>query len=842
MRLECLLNVLTWASWFMISSVARELSSGRMLRIMHDVCMVDHASCNSRSDDHETFVSRSKLKGDATVRKTYKGVSAFITARHGENGAYKDWTNYEHWAEACALYAELVTLYAHEVKSRIRNQQHNLTSTRLAYIVLPQIRAAKRNCGLEDSHGIQGLRARGGKYSEVFIALARAAVLPLQQAGVSISSTQNRKDRPHILLCDDVQPRKRNPALEVVCFDSIVEIGPALASHGVIPLDKQSAQADMPKFHHLVGVKLLGMAGDPAISWSLSPLKRVVTLLTRRHGPVWVNREYVKSEIRNAVNQANAKNGRNIYLFKDAGFAEDIGLEKQGGCYRIREQLLLWATSWLMIAPHGAHESNVIFMSKSSGGLVEGLACGHQSDTFTGLARFAQVPYHDAHELDNGDRHGCGTNQGRKYLDKARAINFNHDTMLSVVKSVLSLNTSPLPRNVSTGPKEGLLISKNAASSATTNASTEILAEYSKHFSARRGLLATSGALNIVETLSKTSLTPKNMQSVHKSPQAVKAGNKNKANNDKFSTISIPTEPKQNTKPFSMNNDNSKLAFNSTSRVVNLVHIPKTGGSSAALLIKYVLDVHHPTSISSVNAACATRKGSIKRDEFCAKSPKEALALPPADKCYLLASCGLSHTPSMVLLGTSGVNNIVLLRNPVSRQLSGYFHGLPHSQKTCGHSPRSHQNCETLQAHFLSPYYDNAQTRMLGQGTYPYGSSRSPLTKSDDTAAINNLGRFNVIGIYENFQISMALILEVLLGAFPKKLEDVTRKVTKSRKSCDKGAGGWEVRLTLGFCTKLVFVVIIPTCVSILPGENVPQGCPSEQKCCVCTYERCVSW
>ena len=806
MRLECFLNVLAWTSWLMMSSVARELSSERMLRIMHDVCMVDHAGCNSRSDDHETFVSRSKLKGDTTVRKTFRGVSAFITARHGGNGAHKDWTNYEHWAEACALYAELVTLYAHEVKSRIRNRQHNLTSTRLAYIVLPQIRAARRNCGLEDSHGIQGLRARGGKYSEVFIALARAAVLPLQQAGVTISSTQNLKDRPHMLLCDDVQPRKRNLELEVVCFDAIVEIGPALASHGVmlIPQDKQSAQLDMPNFHHLVGVTLLGMAGDPAISWSSSPAKRVVTLLTRRHGPIWTNREYVKSELRNAVNQANAVNGRNAYIFKDAGFAEDIGLEKHGGCYRIREQLLLWATSWLMIAPHGAHESNVMFMSRSSGGLVEGLACGHQSDTFAGLAKFAQVPYHDAHELDNGDRHGCGNNQGRKYLDKARAINFNHDTMLSVVKSLLSIGTSPLPRNVSMGHKKVLLITKNAALNATMNASIEIFAELSKRSSPRyrsRSLLATAGALNIYKTFSNTSLIPKNMQ--NKGSQPLNAGIKNKANNYNFSMISIHTKPKQNTTPFSTNNDNSKskLAFKAPSRVVNLIHIPKTGGSSAALLIKSVLKIYHPKS-NSVEAACATRRGSIKKDEFCAKSPKEALALPPADECYLFASCGLSHTPSMVLLQTPGVVNIVLLRSPVLRQLSGYFHGYPHSQKTCGHSPRSHQDCETLQAHFLSPYYDNAQTRMLGQGTYPYGSARIPLTKSDDAAAINNLGRFNVIGIYESFQISMALILDALLGAFPKKLEDVTRKVTKSRKSCDKGAGGWEVRLALGFCTK----------------------------------------
>jgi len=765
MRLTCLPNVLTSVLWFMIPSLAREPPSGRMLRIMHDVCMVDHAGCNSRSDDHETFVSRFKLKGDITVRKSFKGVAAFITARHGGNGAYKDWTNYEHWAEACALYAELVTSYAHEVKFRLHSQQQNHSSSlRLAYIVLPQIRAATRNCGLEDSHGIQALRARGGKYSEVFTALARAAVLPLQQASIAVGSAKDRKNRPHILFCDDVQPRKKKSGVEVVCFDSIVEIGPALASHGVIALDGQNVQVEMPKFHHLVGVTVLGMAVDPAVKWSSSPAKRVVTLLTRRHGPIWTNREHVKSELRKAVDQANAMSGRNLYLFRDAGFAEDIGLEKRIGCYRIREQLLLWASSWLMIAPHGAHESNVMFMSKTSGGLVEGLACGHQSDTFAVLAKFAQVPYHDAHELDNGDRHGCGNNQGRKYLDKARTINFDHDTLLSVVKSVFLLDASTSLRNASTELGKALFISKETASNITVNA-----------FDA--------------------SVITRSVVGVSSSSQPLKVRNLKAANNYKFATMLMPKIPQANSLPLSTKNDKTNIVSNRTLRVVNLMHIPKTGGSSAALLIKSALDVHHPKS-GGVDAACATRKGCIKKDAFCAKSPKEALALPPADTCSLFASCGLSHTPALTLLRTLGVINIVLLRSPVSRQLSGYFHGYPHSQKTCGHAS-SHANCETLEAHFRSAYYDNAQTRMLGRGTYPYGGARDPLTKSDETAAIDNLGRFDVVGNYENFQISMALILEALSGIFPKKSEEVSRALTKARKSCDKGAGGWEVSLPL---------------------------------------------
>jgi hypothetical protein len=227
---------------------------------------------------------------------------------------------------------------------------------------------------------------------------------------------------------------------------------------------------------------------------------------------------------------------------------------------------------------------------------------------------------------------------------------------------------------------------------------------------------------------------------------------------------------------------------------VNFVHIPKTGGSTAALLIKSALDLHHP-KVNSVNAACATRQGSVEKDKFCATSPAEALALPPAQKCFLLASCGLSHKPAMGLLLIPGVINIVLLREPVLRQLSGFFHGYPHSQKTCGSSSSHHHgNCETLEAHFLSAFYDNAQTRMLGRGVYPYGGAEIPLTDADEAAAIANLGRFEVVGLNEHFESSIALLLAAVTGRFPKSAGEIKSALAKSLRSCDRGAGGWEVR------------------------------------------------
>jgi hypothetical protein len=195
----------------------------------------------------------------------------------------------------------------------------------------------------------------------------------------------------------------------------------------------------VPKFRQLLGVDLLGMTPlDP--QYDDHKHARFVTLLTRRSGPIWSNREYVASGLRKAIYRANTRLGYNLYVFRDAGFAEDLGLKDN--CYRIRPQIDLWASSWLVLAPHGAHETNVLFMPGSSGGLVEGFACGHQSGTFSDLANYSQVAYRAAREIDNGDRHNCLKNNHRKYLDKPRSIQFEHDTMLAMVEEAMS--KSPL--------------------------------------------------------------------------------------------------------------------------------------------------------------------------------------------------------------------------------------------------------------------------------------------------------------------------------------------------------------------------------------------------------------
>jgi len=175
-------------------------------------------------------------------------------------------------------------------------------------------------------------------------------------------------------------------------------------------------------------------------------LQKFVTLITRRRGPVWSNREYVVSGLREAIHAANARVGYNLYAFRDAGYAEDLGL--MDGCYQIIPQVRLWASSWLVLAPHGAHETNVVFMPEDSGGLVEGFACGHQSGTFSELANYSMVAYRAAREIDNGGRLNCLKNNHRKYLDKPRSIRFEHDTMLAMVTEALScdsltLKTSP---------------------------------------------------------------------------------------------------------------------------------------------------------------------------------------------------------------------------------------------------------------------------------------------------------------------------------------------------------------------------------------------------------------
>jgi len=258
-----------------------------------------------------------------------------------------------------------------------------------------------------------------------------------------------------------------------------------------------------------------------------------------------------------------------------------------------------------------------------------------------------------------------------------------------------------------------------------------------------------------------------------------------------------------------------------------------------ALLLKLTLNVHHPNG-NDVNAPCASRMGPVSSGRLCANTVAEALALPDDCSCVLVPGCGLAHTPLLQLLappvgypGASlpAVVSIVIMRAPVARQLSGFFHGYPHSQRSCsdGRGGR-HGHCETLEHHFSMPRYDNVMTRMLGQGVYPYAgtddlngdatggavehhqqprrlgelgpsrASSASVSTADLALAVARLRSFAVVALNEAFVTAGVLTVAAATGKPPgtfRAAEAVLRAATTGA-PCDgprTGARGWETKM-----------------------------------------------
>ena len=182
---------------------------------------------------------------------------------------------------------------------------------------------------------------------------------------------------------------------------------------------------------------------------------------------MWTNREVVVANLQHLVRKLNQASSTHkygyTYEFVDGGHAEDLAVKNirtSGGkdiynCHIIAEQIKWWSKQWLVVSPHGAHETNVMFMNRISAGLVEAFACGHQSTSFSIFARYANVPYYAAHELDNGDRHGCNKSIGRKYLDKPRNIDSTHDTLYAIVRKAICQRIRGERWHCSEGTKDG---------------------------------------------------------------------------------------------------------------------------------------------------------------------------------------------------------------------------------------------------------------------------------------------------------------------------------------------------------------------------------------------------
>jgi hypothetical protein len=275
----------------------------------------------------------------------------------------------------------------------------------------------------------------------MFMLLARVASMALKY-------DNNTDYQPTVLFCPDIKPRKES----VICFEKIVQVPP-----------KADRRASLKRFmSRIIAVKsanpvrevlgspltlppgskfqlqaraLLGLSNIP----NNRPDIRKVTVLTRRNGPTWINVPEVLRRIRVILNEANMKQRSLVatreekhtaiikYILVHGGFAEDLGRAHSSSCAVALQQVSTWSESWLVITPHGAHESNVVFMTPfaSSGGLIEAFACGHKSDTFRVLATSAGVNYTSAHEMSFKDRLNCDRDQGRRYLDQPRRVRPN---------------------------------------------------------------------------------------------------------------------------------------------------------------------------------------------------------------------------------------------------------------------------------------------------------------------------------------------------------------------------------------------------------------------------------
>lgn len=289
-------------------------------------------------------------------------------------------------------------------------------------IVLPQMSTVKKDCGLA-STGVFGSFSRGS-YSEGFALFARSAA-----SAVRVSSFSD--SRPgKVILCSDLMPR----AGSYVCFQRIVGVASADGrglSHYLIRPPRHGVYG--AQFSH-AALRILGM---PQFSQTMKGSDLVVTLMTRKTGPRWINEKFVVESLQSLLEKRNALRGGadRKYVLRYAGDAELIGV--RDGCVHARDQVSLWRDSWLVIAPHGAHESNVVFMHQESEGLVEAFACGHRSGTFKRLATAAGVKYRAAREKSSSRRSNCEKDLGRTYLDEPRVIDFDHDTLLSVVEDAL---------------------------------------------------------------------------------------------------------------------------------------------------------------------------------------------------------------------------------------------------------------------------------------------------------------------------------------------------------------------------------------------------------------------
>ena len=98
--------------------------------------------------------------------------------------------------------------------------------------------------------------------------------------------------------------------------------------------------------------------------------------------------------------------------------------------------------------------------------------------------------------------------------------------------------------------------------------------------------------------------------------------------------------------------------------------------------------------------------------------------------------------------------SITVLRHPVNRTLSAFFHGWPHtpdSTRGCGKPP----TCLRLWDYVALPAYRNVAVRMLGNDSKPYETEVVGQAHLD--AALENIRSMDFVGLSEAFRTTLKL-------------------------------------------------------------------------------------
>lgn len=82
---------------------------------------------------------------------------------------------------------------------------------------------------------------------------------------------------------------------------------------------------------------------------------------------------------------------------------------------------------------------------------------------------------------------------------------------------------------------------------------------------------------------------------------------------------------------------------------------------------------------------------------------------------------------------------------------------------------------------------------MIGEGATPYQNDVA-VTEASLAKALSALKKFDVVGIFEDYEVTSALLYVTLKGKIPTSLADTQAKFKASKTYCQKGASGFETQ------------------------------------------------